>query len=103
MKVPGTERRPGAGRVRTALGVLLASFLASCAAGSGSAPPPQSLQERLRDADPLHPAFERFLSPAPDLFECLLAIDSFVFPQFGDAAAARNAFDLLCRQARADL
>jgi hypothetical protein len=85
-----------------ALGLLAITCLASCAGGPASASLPQGLEARLQDSDPLHPAFERFLDQQPDLFESILAIDSFVYPQI-DLPAVRKAFDAICRDALAEL
>src|SRR5689334_23128657 len=84
-----------------ALALLATASLASCAAGPGSAPPPEGLEARLQASDLLHPAFERLLEKDSDLFECLLAIDSFVFPDL-EQDAVRRAFNRLCGEARAE-
>src|SRR5437762_11663407 len=98
MRVAGSNQRTVGGRFSATLGLLGLAFLASCAGGPGSPPPPDGLEARLQASNPLHPAFERFLDQEPDLFESLLAIDSFVHPQI-DQAAVRRAFDGLCSEA----
>jgi hypothetical protein len=89
-------------RIAVTLGLVATALLASCAGGAGSAPPPDGLEARLRSSDPLHPAFERFLDREPDLFECILAIDSFVYPEI-DPSAVRRVFQGLCDEARSEL
>jgi hypothetical protein len=100
---PGiSDRRPERGRLRLVFGLLAAAFLASCAGAPVPAPPPDGLEARLQGSDPRHPDFERLFDREHDLFQCLLSIDSFVHPQI-DLAAARNAFDGICREARAEV
>jgi len=76
--------------------------MVSCAGSSGSIAAPASLEENLRDSDPLHPPFERLFEQDRDVFESLLAIDHFVHPRL-DIGAARNAFEDLCGEARGEL
>jgi len=102
MQTAGSNQRREAGGGRATLGLLAVSFIASCAGGFEPARPPEDLQARLLSSDPLHPVFERYLAPNPDMFECLLAIDSFVYPRY-DLAVVRTVFEGLCSEARADL